>query len=355
MMTSVGIMVGSFRETVLVWLDYQLRADLYIRASGRAVAGEYPAIDARVPDVIRSVPGVAAVDVFSGMEYRFRGVRTTVASGDMNVVRKYGRLRFLPGQDRDAILTSLSNAYRVIVSEPFSNKHGVHAGDTIELNLEEKRATFTVAGVYYEYSSEFGYILMDRSTWSELLPRRAPTNLAVYLARDADREKVRGEIQNRTAGRRLMIADNEMLREGAVVIFDRTFAITYALEAIAIFVAMLGAANALLALVLDRRREIGMLRFLGAAPGQIRRLILVEAGFIGLLANLLGLLLGSALSMLLIFVINKQSFGWTIQFHPPAALLAAALLLIAVSTVVAAVYPARVAANLNPMDAVHTE
>ena len=94
---------------------------------------------------------------------------------------------------------------------------------------------------------------------------------------------------------------------------------TYALEAVAILVAMLGAANSLLALVLDRRREIGLIRCLGAATGQVRRMILAEAGLLGLLAGLLGLALGMAFSLVLIYVINKQSFGWTIQFHPPLA------------------------------------
>ena len=93
-------------------------------------------------------------------------------------------------------------------------------------------------------------------------------------------------------------------------------------------VAMLGAANSLLALVLDRRREIGLLRYLGAAAGQVRGMILTEAGFLGLLAALLGLALGLALSLLLIFVVNKQSFGWTIQFHPPVRCSAARLLLV---------------------------
>ena len=100
-------------------------------------------------------------------------------------------------------------------------------------------------------------------------------------------------------------------------VFDRTFSITWALEAVAILVAMLGAANSLLALVLDRRRELGLLRYLGASTGQIRGMILTEAAFLGLFAAILGLALGFALSLLLIFVVNKQSFGWTIQFHPP--------------------------------------
>jgi putative ABC transport system permease protein len=133
-------------------------------------------------------------------------------------------------------------------------------------------------------------------------------------------------------------------------IFDRTFSITWALEAVAILVAMLGAANSLLALVLDRRRELGLLRYLGASGGQIRGMILTEAAFLGLFATILGLALGFALSLLLIFVVNKQSFGWTIQFHPPWVLLSAALLLVWCVTVLAGFYPARIAARLKAVE-----
>ena len=118
---------------------------------------------------------------------------------------------------------------------------------------------------------------------------------------------------------------------------------------------MLGTANSLLALVLDRRREIGLIRYLGADDGQIRRMVLTEAGLVGLLAAGLGLMLGAALSLELIYVINKQSFGWTIQFHPPLGLLAGALLLVWIFTIAAGVYPARFAAKLQPADAVHEE
>jgi putative ABC transport system permease protein len=354
MMASVAIMVGSFRETVLVWLDQQLRADLYVRPAGRAAAGHYPPLPDALPELLRGIPGVAALDMFSALEFRYGGLRATMAGQDMRVVRDHGRFRFLAG-DREAILSSLPGADRVIVSEPFAYKHRLTAGDTVELPLGPRRVRFTVAGVYYEYSSEFGYVLMDQSTWRKYLPGRGPTNLAIYVAPGADREAVRREAQRRAAPWKVLIADNQTLRDGAVTIFDRTFAITYALEAVAILVAMLGAANSLLALVLDRRREIGMLRFLGAAPAQLRRMILVEAGLVGVLANLVGMVLGFALSLLLIHVINKQSFGWTIQFHPPLGLLAGAAALITVATVAAAAYPARVAARLNPIEVVHME
>ena len=138
-------------------------------------------------------------------------------------------------------------------------------------------------------------------------------------------------------------------------IFDRTFAITYALEAIAVFVAVMGVGGALLALVIDRRREFGLLRFLGAAQSQIRRIILFEAGLLGLLANIAGLALGLVLSEVLIHVINKQSFGWTIQFHWPVGVLLGALTVVYIATVLAGLYPARIATQLVPIEVIHEE
>jgi len=127
------------------------------------------------------------------------------------------------------------------------------------------------------------------------------------------------------------------------------------LEAVAVIVAVMGIAGALLALVIDRRRELGLLRFLGAATRQVRKLILVEAGLLGLLANLAGVALGFALSLILIYVINKQSFGWTIRFHLPVEILLGALTVVYLATVLAGLYPAQVAVGLNPVEVVHEE
>jgi putative ABC transport system permease protein len=166
---------------------------------------------------------------------------------------------------------------------------------------------------------------------------------------------VRTEIEQATAGHHVLLFSNRDIRVEAIRIFDRTFAITYALEAVAVIVAVMGIAGALLALVIDRRRELGLLRFLGGATGQIRKLILVEAGLLGLLANLAGLALGFALSLVLIYVINKQSFGWTIRFHWPVEILVAALTVVYAATVLAGLYPAEVAVRLNPLEVVHEE
>src|SRR5207244_5970052 len=162
-----------------------------------------------------------------------------------------------------------------------------------------------------------------------------PSNLAIYLSPNAQLGAVRTEIDKVAAGHRVLMFSNRELRSEAIRIFDRTFAITYALEAVAVVVAVMGIAGALLALVIDRRRVLGLLRFLGAATGQVRKLILVEAGLLGILANLAGLALVLALSLILIYVINKQSFGWTIRFHWPVVVLLGALTVVYAATVLA--------------------
>jgi putative ABC transport system permease protein len=354
MMVSVGVMVGSFRETVQVWLDSQIRADIYMRGEGGASAGIYPTIAATVPDIIRRTPGVAEVDVFHAFDFRYDGQRATFGAGIMDIVRRRRALRFLSGNANE-ILTSLAGRDRAIVSEPFSVKHHVRVGDVLRISLGARIVPLTVAGIYYEYSSDRGYVLVDRGTLLRYLPDQPITNIAVYTAPAADKTTVRYDLEARLRSFPLAIAPNELLRRQAIEVFDRTFTVTYALEAVAIVVAMLGAANSLLALVLDRRREIGLIRYLGAAAGQVRRMILIEAGLLGLLAGILGLVLGMALSLVLIYVVNKQSFGWTIQFHPPALLLAGALLLVWAVTVLAGVYPARFAARLEPAEVVHEE
>jgi putative ABC transport system permease protein len=355
MMASVGIMVGSFRETVALWLDTQLRADIYVRPDAPAAAGLYPPLPSVIPEILAATPGVAAVDLFHGIELRFRGERTALGAGNLEIVRRYGRLRLLRGEDRDAILRSLPNRDRAVVSEPFANRFGVHAGDKIELLLGAGNVALTIAGVYYDYSSSQGIVIVDNSTLLKYLPEQPATNVAVYVTRGGRADDVLHEIRLRTEGLGVMIAPNAELRRVSLEIFDRTFAITWALEAVAIAVAMLGAANALLAVVLDRRRELGMLRYLGASARQVRGMILSEAALLGILASAAGVALGFALSLLLVFVVNKQSFGWTIQFHPPNLLLGGALALVWGVTVLAGLYPARVAARMNPLDAIREE
>jgi len=354
MTISVGIMVTSFRETVQIWLENRLQADIYLRAAGQPGAGVFPPIAPQVYGIVAATPGVDEVDAFHGFSFRYEGQQSTFGASNTAIMRRHGPPKFLSG-DADTILRSLPNRNRVIVTEPFANKHHVRTGDVLRIALGPTQIPFTVAGIYYDYSSHRGLVIADWSTMRKYLPDQPATDIAVYVRKGVNANRVRYDLESRLADYDVSLAANEALRTSALTVFDRTFAVTWALEAIALVVAMLGTANSLLALVLDRRREIGLIRCLGADDGQIRRMVLTEAALIGLLAAGLGLILGTALSLDLIYVINRQSFGWTIQFHPPLGLLAAALFLLWIFTVAAGIYPARFAARLQPAETAHEE
>jgi putative ABC transport system permease protein len=355
MITSVGIMVGSFRQTVQVWMENQLQADFYLRPAGADAADQHPTLSPEIADRIENLPGVAAVDRFRAYDISYQGLPATLGSADLRASGFIRKSVFLSHRPASEVYKELIGSNAAIVSEPFANKHHVRAGDSLTLDLGGARVSFRVVDVYYDYGSEAGFVIVDRQQILKYLPDPAPSDLAVYAAPGADLSALRGEIEKAVAGRSVLVSTNRTLRAEGMQVFDRTFRITYALEAVSILVAVIGIAGALLALVVDRRREFGLMRFLGANGSQIRKVILVEAGLIGLLANVAGILLGFALSLVLIYVINKQSFGWTIQFHWPVAVLLGALTLVYLVTLLAGLYPARVALRLNPIEVVHEE
>ncbi|MDH4067165.1 MAG: FtsX-like permease family protein, partial [Acidobacteriota bacterium] len=188
---------------------------------------------------------------------------------------------------------------------------------------------------------------MDRGTFRQYFGDLTPTGMAAYLEPGADPERVRAEIlEAMDEGHRVFIYTNRDLRAEVLRIFDSTFAITYALEIIAIVVAMLGVGATLLTLVIERRRELSMLRLIGAARRQVQRVVVIEAALIGAASQAIGLVVGLALSVLLVYVINVQSFGWTIQFHVPVWFLVQVSVAVVAATAVAGLYPARRAARL---------
>ena len=355
MMTAVGIMVGSFRQTVLTWLDSELPADLYLAPAGAMGGDLHPTIASETADRIANTPGVGSVGKLRAYEIQYQGLPVSLAGASQGKNAPRPTMTFLSGTSSTDVIRELGQGNNAVVSEPFANKHHVKAGDFVTLPLGEQQVKFRVVDIFYDYGHEAGYIVLDWSTLLRYLPNTAPTNLAVYLRPGADLEQTRAAIQRSIANKSLMMLSNGEIREQAIRVFDQTFAITYAVEAISILVAIGGVSGALISIVMDRKREFGVLRYLGGNRGQIRKLILVEAGLIGLLANILGIALGYVLSLVLVYVINKQSFGWTIQFHWPVAVLLGSLSVVYIATVLAGLFPARLAVRLDPMEVVHEE
>ena len=355
LVVSMGVTVGSFREAVVDWLEYRLQADYYVSPAGPGGRGSGSTMSEEVAARLEAVPEVMDVGRFRTYSIRYRDTPATLGLADVALYDRYSGIEFLDGAAPAAIWRELAAGGRVIVSELFSYRHDVHRGDTIRLALGSGIVELGIAGVFYDYSGERELLIGDREALREHLPDPRLSSAGVYLRPGAGFEESGAALARAVSGRDVEVTPTRSIREEAIRIFDRTFAITHALEAIAMFVAFLGMAEALLNLVFDRRSELALLRMHGASKGQVRRLVLVQAGLLGLLASLVGLVLGAANSQVILRVIHKQSFGWSVPLHWPWEFLAGALGAIVVASVVAGLYPARVGSRLNPVEVLRAE
>jgi len=355
MMIAISIMIGSFRSTVAYWIDQTLGADIYVKpmfgvaddASGK-IAGEAVA-------VIKSDPAVVAVDAFTSLPASYQGRPITLGAGDFQVLLDHGRLMFKSPSDARQRMREAIGKDAVVISESLSLIFKKKPGDSIQLPTPAGPTSFLVAAVYYDYSSNRGSAVMDRSTYERLLgqssdissSRALPTSLSVFLAPGAASDETIRRLQAALSDKyQLEFSTNQELRREAMRIFDSTFAITYSLEAIAISVAALGVISMLLTLVLERRRELSILALIGARRWQVRRMLVIEAVIIGSVAQAIGIAVGIAISLVLVYVINVQSFGWTIQYHFPLGFVAQTALLMPALSGLVGMYPGHRASNL---------
>jgi putative ABC transport system permease protein len=356
MLVSVSTMIQSFRRTVEVWIHQTIRADLYLSRATRLIKGADARLPAGILDSVRGIPGLAEVDGFRGLRVEDgRGGRFLLGAGDFGVMARRGRLLFRRG-DSATILQEAKARGQLIVSETFAERYRLKEGDEVALRPPGQVIRLQIAGVYYDYTTEGGLAVMDRGLFQKFWRDPWLSSIVIYLEPGTDPQAVRLELLSRLSGHGdLVVLSNRALKARVLEIFDQTFAITYALEIVALVVAALGVLNTLVASVLERTREIGVLRSVGFTRGGIRRTVLCEAACMGLLANVVGALAGLALSLILIYVINKQSFGWTIQFSFPARLLAEYALLTLGASLAAGFFPAWRASRIPIAEAVRYE
>ena len=340
MMVAITIMVGSFRQTVIDWVGQSLKADLFVAPATRRTGARAPTISRLVEDAVRRHPEVAAVDAFRSMTVPYENSLIYLGSGDLALQQRFGGLRFTEGG-----ANALEQARRegaVIVSEPFANRYQKHAGTRVTLATPAGAVEFTIAGVYVDYSSDRGVVMMDNTTLARHFGEQRPTGLTVYLVDGTRAGAVREELLDQIDGASgIFIHTNRSLRAEVLRIFDSTFTVTYALQAIAILVALLGIVGTLMTLVIERRRELGILRAVGASRRQVRAMIVAEAAILGTISQVAGTALGVLLALILIYVVNFQSFGWTIHLAIPWTSLLQMSVLVFVTTLAAGLYPAQ--------------
>ncbi len=354
----VSIMIGSFRQTVDSWLSQTLRADVYLSPpslTANRVSGTLP------PDALeraQELPGVARAVVarnVSIMSSQFeRQVELIASSGDVSGgQRDYAWVR----GERQTLWSRLEAGEGVIISEPLLLREELPIPPPdIVLDTREGRRSFPVLAVMYDYSSDQGAIMLDRQLYIDLFGDEEVTSVGLFLEEGRDPDAVVTELQQAFAGRQdVIVQSNAGVRGNALDIFDRTFAITAALQLLATVVAFIGVLSALMSLQLERARELGVLRATGMTVQQMWRLTLLETGLMGGAAGLLAMPTGYVLAWILIYVINVRSFGWTLQMDLEPVYFLQAFAVAVVAALLAGIYPSLRLGNMVIAEAVRQE
>jgi putative ABC transport system permease protein len=315
MTSGMAILVASFDLTMRGWIRRTLQADLYISSAGAQSASSRNLISARAADAITSLPAVARSSRLVSRRVAINGVETNLSGVDLGSPSTRPNTTWVDAPRDNAIYDPARNADLALVSESFTERFQVKRGGVIRVPTPTGARELRIAGVFADYGNERGSILADRAHVREWYHEDSVTNLALWLKPGENADAVRAELLKQYPG--LSVFTNVKLRAEVLRIFRQTFSITYALEVIGVIVAIVGLALTLISVLLDRRDELTTLRALGFTRGEIATATSLEGLSVSLCATLAGLLLSFGLGWLLIYVINKQSFGWTLGFAVP--------------------------------------
>ena len=336
----MGIMIGSFRQTVEVWLQSALRADVFISPPNVASSRPNASVDSIVLERILSSPGVARASMYRAavIDSPFGEVELIALDTSPDIFARV--IQFKQG-DAKSIWEDFQEGNAIIASEPFAYHNDVGVGESLSFLTNKGVQTFRVAGIYYDYSSTQGALMMSRPVYELLWDDSNISSVALYATQGTDPDSLIASLRKLTApDQELLIRSNRTLREGSLALFDQTFAITSVLRMLAMIVAFIGVLSALMALQLERTREISTLRAIGLTPRQVWGIVTSQTALMGLIAGLLALPVGIALAYGLVHVVNRRSFGWTMPVHISPDVFLEALALAVVGAFLAGLYPA---------------
>jgi putative ABC transport system permease protein len=269
--------------------------------------------------------------------------------------RKYSPGIWIEGE-ANVVYDKVTGHDAVYVSENFMNRFGMHMGDTLELSTPSGPQKFRIEGVRVDYMSDQGVIGMDRGTFKKYWKDNGVDSYDVFLSAGAEAAAVRDRISSQVGGKyRLVLQTNAEYRKEVATAIEQSFRITYAMEAIAIIIAIIGIINTLMVSVLDRTREIGMLRAIGFTKEQVRKVVVSEAGVMGVIAGLFGALAGVGFTLIITQIILREVIGWTTPFVFPTVSVITVFFLAVFVSMAAGFYPAWKAASTNIIRALEYE
>ncbi len=355
----VGVMIHSFRYTVEHWINQTIVADLVVAPTtwflhgSQGLAGTYGTagdaggrMSGDLVDQAMLIDGIDAVDGYREVGSTYEGYPFVVVSRDLVLHAARSQYLMLDDDGPNALPRAATRG-EVLISEAFWRRFNIGSGEHVTLKTPSGPVEFRVAGVFYDYATDGGKVVMDHTLYERYWQDSTVNVLAIYLTPHTDPGDVRSSFMA-TLGRthHLTVLDNQGLKQRILDIFDRTFAVTYALELIAVLVALLGITNALLASILERRRELAILRSIGGNSSHVRRIFLWESAYLGIIGTVFGTLAGLSLAAVLTQVVNMQSFGWSIQLQFPPLFIGGAMILTCAVSLAAGYVPARVASRL---------
>jgi putative ABC transport system permease protein len=329
----VGLMISSFRTSLSDWLDTTLTADIYVGfdADGASLS---PADVA----AIEAIPGVAGVSLTRSVvlptdygELAVRGVRPGPRGWGLEIV----------SGDADSALAEVAAGSAVVASERFTFARGLKVGEQLTLPTPEGPRRLPIVGAFRDFNTGDYSVVMALDFYRRAFGDASLTGVGINLLQSADRASVERDLRAALPGSMpFRLRSNETIERLSLEVFDRTFKITEVLRVLAAVVAFLGVLSALLSIELERARELAVLRALGFVPRQLLATLLTQTGLLGAAAGLASLPLGAALAALLVHVINRRSFGWSMSLVATPGPLLTGLALAVIAALLAGVYPA---------------
>ena len=351
LMVSMLVMVSSFRGSLQDWLDRMLPADLYLRA---ARSGETAFFTPEEQARIAAAPGVARAEFIRSQNLLLAPDRppVTLLAGPVDAAD--------PG--KILLITDAPYALRpddpppVWISEVAADFYGLRPGERVSLPIGPTPRHFTVAGIWRDYARQNGAIAINREVYRKISGDDLVNDAAVWLAPGAEASAVQRAVREQLPwAERLEIATTREMKEISLGLFDRTFAITYALEIAAVLIGLFGVSVSFSAQALARRREFGVLRHVGMTRREIGAMLGMEGALVATLGTAVGLAAGWVIGLILIHVVNRQSFNWSMELHMPWPPLAGLAALIVAAAVATAVWSGRAAMGRDVVRAVRED
>ncbi len=346
MMVGVTLKTSSFRQTLEVWLRTSVQADIYVKTESWRGRGDEAALNPELVSELSRAEDIVAFDRYRRLKVRSGDERIFLAGVETGLPG--GEARFpLASGDPDAVYRQFRDDGAALVGETLARRRGLEPGDHLPLATPEGAAQLPIAGIYYDYQPGTGLAVVGLETMERLFGPGPVQSMALYLRPGAHAEETVDRLRAAHAGESLLFRSNRKLRQEVMEIFDQTFAVTRLLQGTSLLIAVAGIILTLLVLAREESAELALYRSLGARRSQLFRIFVGKGLGMGVTGLALGLAGGVALAAILVFVINRAYFGWTIQVHWPWGTVLAQSATILAAAVLASLYPA-LAASRTP-------